>query len=510
MVAAAWQRAVGAFSDDLRAFVYQMGTLLGSGRARPGMVTQRIQGEQGRRRLHLRVHGDGSGVLFANVSDVVHLTPLAAEIARMLLGGLSTRQTRKLLRAWYPEASDEQLGADVAALGRIISALREPGGVAAADRAGQQASASAGRPGRHGLACPRHPGEGCPTCLPEFERAPLFSFRAYAPYKADVALTYACNNACAHCYNEPGRRDIPSLDLRSWRRVLGRLAKIGVPHIIFTGGEPTLYEALPALIRCAARLGQASGLNTNGRRLADAGFVRRLAEAGLDHVQITLASHLPAIHNEVVRAPAYEETVQGIRNALAAGLHTITNTTLSRCNREHAAEIVDFLQDLGVTTFAMNGMICAGGGRRNPDSLSEPELIPVLEEVSERAARLGMRFLWYTPTEYCRLSPLALGLGPKSCNAAEYSVCIEPNGDVLPCQSYYQPVGNLLRDDWNGIWNSPLFRSIRMRREHPRAAGLPERCYDCVDLMVCGGGCPLQRAERSEQAVGWAFLPVSA
>ena len=470
MIAAASKRALGAVAQDLRTFGRQMRTAFGRRGTRPGMYAHTVTVRGGTRRLHLRVHEDGSGALFVNVSHVIHLTPLATEIARMLLDGISRGHVLRLLRAWYPEAPETELTADVAALARIIAAAAQP-------------------------------GDDCPTCLPEFERAPLFSLRPHSPYKADVALTYACNNNCAHCYNEPGRKDIASLSLRHWRDVLRRLARIGVPHIIFTGGEPTLCEHLPALIRHAEKLGQVTGLNTNGRRLADAAFAERLAASGLDHVQITLASHIPTIHNDVVRAPAYDETVRGIRSALAAGLHTITNTTLTHRNRGHALEIVSFLCDLGVTTFAMNGMICTGGGRHNPSALTESDLIPVLERVRERAHRLGMTFLWYTPTQYCRLSPLSLGLGPRSCNAAEYSMCIEPNGDVLPCQSYYAPVGNLLRDDWHDVWDSPLFRSIRTRREDPEAAGLPGRCFDCGDLAVCGGGCPLERAKRSEEAL---------
>ena len=195
----------------------------------------------------------------------------------------------------------------------------------------------------------------------------------------------------------------------------------------------------------------------------------------------------------MVGAEAFAQTVQGIERALVAGLHTITNTTLIQANVAEALEIVDFLCGLGVRTFAMNGMIYSGCGASYPGALTEAELRPVLERVKERADEYRMRFLWYTPTQYCRLCPLDLGLGPRSCNAGEYSVCIEPNGDLLPCQSYYQPAGNILTDRWADIWESELLRSLRYRRENPAAAGLPEECWECDLLPVCGGGCPLQR-----------------
>jgi radical SAM protein with 4Fe4S-binding SPASM domain len=141
----------------------------------------------------------------------------------------------------------------------------------------------------------------------------------------------------------------------------------------------------------------------------------------------------------------------------------------------------------------MNGIIYAGGGAATPDAIPAEEMAAVLAAVRDEAAALDMRFLWYTVTDYCRLSPVALGLSPKRCNAAEYSICIEPNADVLPCQSYYVSAGNLLADPWDAIWNSDLFLSFRNRENDPLAAGLPETCWDCPDLEMCGGGCRLER-----------------
>ncbi|MGC9357252.1 MAG: radical SAM protein, partial [Anaerolineae bacterium] len=320
-----------------------------------------------------------------------------------------------------------------------------------------------------------------------------------APYKADLALTYACNNACPHCYNEPERFEMDSLDGEGWSRVLDILAGLGVPHVILTGGEPTLHPDLSAIVHYGETLGLIVGMNTNGRRLSHLPTMRSLVEAGLDHVQITLESSRADVHNAMVGATAFGQTVQGIENALASDIHTITNTTLTRRNADHALEIVDFLHNLGLETFAMNGMIYAGGGLSAPDAIPAEEMITLLTAVRDRAEELEMRFLWYTVTDYCRLSPVALGLPPKRCNAAEYSICIEPNGDVLPCQSYYVAAGNILTDPWEEIWQSELFHSFRDREEDPEAAGLPRACWDCPDLPMCGGGCRLEREAGTER-----------
>jgi len=320
---------------------------------------------------------------------------------------------------------------------------------------------------------------------------------ARAPYKADLALTYGCNNACGHCYNEPERFAMPSLTKEEWLQVIHRLHQVGVPHLIFTGGEATLHPELPELIHYADSLGMVTGLNTNGRRIADQAYMDRLATAGLDHIQVTLGSSRPAVHDAIMNARSFGQTVRGIQNAIASGVHCITNSTIMACNKDHTSEIIHFLYDLGIRTFAMNGMIYSGGGLYDPNAIPEAEMPPILIRVRDLAGTLGMRFLWYTPTEYCRMSPVELEIGAKRCNAAEYSVCVEPSGDVLPCQSFYVAAGNILRDPWEDIWQGDLFRSFRDRNEDPRASGLPEKCCECPDLPLCGGGCRIEREARS-------------
>jgi len=216
-------------------------------------------------------------------------------------------------------------------------------------------------------------------------------------------------------------------------------------------------------------------------------------------VQITLESCKPEVHNCITDQDSFHETAKGIENSLTTSLYTITNTTLTRKNIHHIDEIIDFLHDIGIRTFAMNGMIYSGKGCTSRDAVAVEELHPILTHVRSKAMELGMQFLWYTPTEYCQMSPLELGIGCKRCNAGDYSMCIEPNGNVLPCQSFYVSAGNILTDEWKRIWNSDLFLSFRHRTEDPAGSGLPEKCWHCPQLDVCGGGCRLER-EAKERA----------
>ena len=66
---------------------------------------------------------------------------------------------------------------------------------------------------------------------------------------------------------------------------------------------------------------------------------------------------------------------------MAAGIHVLTNTTITRANREHVEEIVPFLKQLGTSSFAVNSVIRAGRSRDVDRGLSEEELLPVLSPI---------------------------------------------------------------------------------------------------------------------------------
>ncbi len=420
-----------------------------------GVYHYRKETPEGKARLHLRLEPDGRGLLLVNASRAYQLNPSAARMAYLSLEGTPPEAAVRALGRWY-NAPLKQVAADYAQLCAQIETLTDP-------------------------------GEHCPICELDLETTMPFSSRPSAPYRMDLALTYRCNNECEHCYNGRSRR-YPELSTDEWKQILDRLWEIGIPHVVFTGGEPTLRADLPELIAHAERNGQITGLNTNGRRLKDPAFVQALVDAGLDHVQVTLESHEQAVHDRMVAAPgAWPETVEGIRNALRTRLYVMTNTTLLVYNSPGLRGTLDFLAELGVPTIGLNALIYSGRGAAAGTGLPESHLPALLETAREVTARTGQRLIWYTPTRYCEFDPLLLDLGVKGCTAALYAMCIEPDGAVIPCQSYYQPLGRLPADPWESIWNHPLALSLRERR------GVPAGCRECSIFETCGGGCPLSR-----------------
>jgi radical SAM protein with 4Fe4S-binding SPASM domain len=335
------------------------------------------------------------------------------------------------------------------------------------------------------------PNGGCPVCELDLETTAPFSATPSAPYRMDLAVTYRCNNDCLHCYNARPRR-YPELAIHEWQQIIDKIWDLGIPHIVFTGGEPTLFKGLPELIAYAENKGLITGLNTNGRKLADRAYLNTLIKAGLDHVQITIESHDPAIHDHMVAAKgAWEDTVAGLKNVLSSSVYMMTNTTLLTHNAPSLETTLNYLAELGVPTVGLNALIYSGKGNQVDSGLHETDLPPLLEIARQVTQAHGQRLIWYTPTQYCHFNPLLLDLGVKGCTAALYNMCVEPNGDVIPCQSYYQSLGNLQNTPWKAIWEHPLALQLRQRED------IPPGCQSCDYLPECGGGCPLARQHQT-------------
>ncbi|UCE16353.1 MAG: radical SAM protein [Candidatus Bathyarchaeota archaeon] len=406
--------------------------------------------------LQLRVEPNGQGLLVINANTVLYLNKTATAHAFFFMQGMTTDEAVKKIKSMY-RVKEKRAKDDYEKLIYTVSTLAQT-------------------------------EEVCPVSFLDIKRVEPFTQEFSAPLRVDLALTFRCQNNCVHCY-AGGPHETPELTTEQWKEVINRLHQIGVFILTFTGGEPTLREDLPELLLYGQNKGIVTGLITNGRKLKNKTYVEALEKTGLDFVQVTLESHRPKIHDLMTATKgSWKETVAGIKNIIPTQIYATTNTTISKHNASDFLETMDFLKELGVAAFGCNSLIYSGKANAISEEfvLSIETLTGLLPKVHDKANQLGLKFLWYTPTQYCRFDPVQLGLGVKSCTAAKINMCVGPNGDVYPCQSYFESLGNILTGDWKKIWNHPLAVRIR-KREY-----VEPKCKDCPQLQVCGGGCPLE------------------
>ncbi len=110
------------------------------------------------------------------------------------------------------------------------------------------------------------------------------------PVLAHVIPMRRCNLACGYC-NEYDDSSAP-VPLETMYQRLDRLADLGTNIITISGGEPLLHPELDRIVGRIRRRGMLAGMITNGYLLV-ADRIRRLNDAGLDHLQISIDNVKP-------------------------------------------------------------------------------------------------------------------------------------------------------------------------------------------------------------------------
>src|SRR5689334_19894239 len=140
-----------------------------------------------------------------------------------------------------------------------------------------------------------------------------------------ISVTDRCNIRCVYCMPETVEF-LPRLSLLSFEeieRFVRVAAPLGVNKIRLTGGEPLVRRDLPSLVaRLAAIPGiKDIGLTTNGLLLAP--MARALRDAGLLRLNVSLDTMDPAKFQELTRRTGFEQVIEGILAARAAGFQPV-------------------------------------------------------------------------------------------------------------------------------------------------------------------------------------------
>lgn len=296
-----------------------------------------------------------------------------------------------------------------------------------------------------------------------------------APHRMDLMVSamtkdgrWHCNQRCVHCYAAgQSLAEEAELATEDWKRIIDKCREAGIPQVTFTGGEPTMRGDLIELIDHAQWF--ITRLNTNGI-LITKDYAKKLHEASLDSIQITFYSSDEAVHNALVGAEHYKDTVRGIENALAEGLSLSVNTPLCTLNRDYLSTL-EFLHGKGVIYVTCSGLITTGNAAGESSErlqLTGGEISEILVSAAEYCRANGMEISFTSPgwvdESLCR----ELGINTPTCGACLSNMAITPSGSVVPCQSWLsgKPLGSMLTDDWNDIWNSG---ACSERREYSAA-----------------------------------------
>ena len=120
-----------------------------------------------------------------------------------------------------------------------------------------------------------------------------------APVGILAELTHRCPLGCPYCSNPIELESrAGELDTETWMRVFSEAAAVGILHAHLSGGEPASRRDLVEIVAHCAKVGLYTNLITSGIGLTQE-RVRQLADAGLDHVQLSIQDALPEFADKI-------------------------------------------------------------------------------------------------------------------------------------------------------------------------------------------------------------------
>jgi len=299
------------------------------------------------------------------------------------------------------------------------------------------------------------------------------ALEAGIPLGVHMDVTYRCDERCVHCYLD--HEDHGEMTTDEIMNVLDQLAEAGTFFLTFSGGEVFMRRDFFRILEYARSLLFCVKVKTNAFMIREK-EADRLAELGVEGVQVSIYSHRPEVHDAITKLPgSLKRSLEGIRLLRERGVKVIIANVLMRSNLQDYPGVIALTKELGATYTI------------------DPTITPMMD--GERSViNLGinqeeLRQVFRTPElvgnveEFCAVPPPAGDdiLDGKPCSASHTFCYVSPYGDVYPCVQFPLPTGNLRKQKFLDIWNySPQMNDVRSIT----GRDLPT-CSTCSNMGSC-------------------------
>ncbi|MCO4762523.1 MAG: radical SAM protein [Myxococcales bacterium] len=153
-----------------------------------------------------------------------------------------------------------------------------------------------------------------------------------------IQVVRHCNHFCGFCSN-PTTPYVHTFD--SMKVLVDDFVARDYFGVILTGGEPTLHPELPEIAGYARDQGLHVRMITNGWRMADPDFAKQMADAGLQHMHVSVYSHKPEVEAILRGLPkTLGRSEAAVANAVNNGIAVNINCVINRLNADHLHETI--------------------------------------------------------------------------------------------------------------------------------------------------------------------------
>lgn len=259
--------------------------------------------------------------------------------------------------------------------------------------------------------------------------------KSAGPTHAQISLTSACSQHCAYCYNK--NRTGEQMDLKTIKRIITELKKMGVIWLGFTGGEPLLNKDIVEIVKsvgndCSIKL------FTTGTNLTEQ-LAYELKMAGLFYVSVSLDHWKEEEHDRARGCQgAYKTALRAIdifKNT--KGIHTSVSSVISKdmLQNDQVEEFIQFLIKLDIHELWLSETKPSSEAFWNKDSViteAEQRRLIEIQDKYNKSGKVTINYLGHFESKE-----------HFGCNAGNKMVYVDAFGEVSPCVFTPMTFGNV-------------------------------------------------------------------
>ena len=307
----------------------------------------------------------------------------------------------------------------------------------------------------------------------------------YIPLVLSWNVTRKCNLKCSHCYiNAASAEYKDELTTEEGKRLIDQICEVSHPLLILSGGEPLLRKDIYELIQYGTQKGLHMGLGSNGA-LIDKTVAKKLKEAGIKTVSISIDSNIPEHHDDFRGVTgSWEKAVNAIKALRENDVLVQVNTTLTQQNYDEIDDIMSLAEKLGVENFHLFFLVPTGRGKKIAD-ITPAMYEDMIKKTFAKTARHRLNVKPSCAPQFMRIAKdmnLDMRQWVRGCMAGLYYCRVYPNGEITPCPYLPIKLGNIREKNFKDIWfNAEAFKNIR------NFENLKGKCGVCEYRSLCGG-----------------------
>ncbi len=313
-------------------------------------------------------------------------------------------------------------------------------------------------------------------------------------------LTQACELTCDHCRADAQPERHPDeLTTREGKRLLEQARGFSEGQlVVLSGGDPLKREDAVELVEYGDEIGLRVTMTPSGTTSLTTENVRRLADAGLRRMALSIDGATPETHDGFRgEEGSFDETVRAAADARAVGLPLQINTTVCASTVDELSEIAELVDELDAVLWSVFFLVPVGRGA-------------LLDSVTPERAELAMEWLHdvsgersfavkTTEAPHYRRVGVQRAEGDAGTSrragvtAGDGFAFVSHKGDVYPSGFLPLSAGNVREESVVDIYrNADMFRRLRDPDE------LRGKCGACEYRALCGGSRSRAYAETGD------------